>query len=253
MYGYIYLTENIINGKKYIGKKVSNKFLHEKYLGSGKLMRMAIEKYGKENFKVTLIDTAQNKTELCDKEKYWIDYYNATTDTNYYNIKDGGEGGAGPRSQTTKQKISNWNLDSVRIHKGDILKKVSNKKLNDYLQDGWVIGWPKNCFKRTDEWKNKIKTKTTGKKLMVKNNKRIWVNPDNIDEKLNEGWELYINNPWSYKSKRIDGKGKCKFMNKDGIYKLVPESRWDEFLSNGWTFGGKSKGKGRIAPNKGKK
>ena len=35
MYGYIYETTNLINGKKYIGKKASTKFL-EDYYGSGK-------------------------------------------------------------------------------------------------------------------------------------------------------------------------------------------------------------------------
>ena len=38
MFGYIYLTTNLINEKKYIGQKTSNKFLGESYLGSGKLL-----------------------------------------------------------------------------------------------------------------------------------------------------------------------------------------------------------------------
>ena len=35
MYGYIYKTTNLITKKFYIGKRVSSKFLGNKYLGSG--------------------------------------------------------------------------------------------------------------------------------------------------------------------------------------------------------------------------
>lgn len=37
MYGYIYITTNLINGKRYIGQKKAKNFLAEGYLGSGKL------------------------------------------------------------------------------------------------------------------------------------------------------------------------------------------------------------------------
>lgn len=48
---YIYITTNLLNGKKYIGKRhclceISN----DNYLGSGKVLKNAIRKYGKNNF-----------------------------------------------------------------------------------------------------------------------------------------------------------------------------------------------------------
>ena len=50
MYGYIYLTTNHINGKKYIGQKKSNVFLGEKYLGSGKILKQALKKWCRKFF-----------------------------------------------------------------------------------------------------------------------------------------------------------------------------------------------------------
>lgn len=44
MIGYIYKTTNLINGKIYIGQKRSKKFLKERYLGSGKILKKAIKK-----------------------------------------------------------------------------------------------------------------------------------------------------------------------------------------------------------------
>lgn len=41
MYVYVYITTNLINGKRYIGQHRSN-ILDEKYLGSGKLLKNAI-------------------------------------------------------------------------------------------------------------------------------------------------------------------------------------------------------------------
>ena len=45
---YIYLTTNLINGKKYIGKHYGE--INDSYLGSGILIKKAIKKYGSNNF-----------------------------------------------------------------------------------------------------------------------------------------------------------------------------------------------------------
>ena len=46
MFGYIYMTINTVNGKKYIGQHKSSEFEGNKYLDSGKILKQAIEKYG---------------------------------------------------------------------------------------------------------------------------------------------------------------------------------------------------------------
>jgi len=87
----IYKTTNLINGKIYVGQDSKN---NPRYLGSGVWLNRAIEKYGKENFKKEVIDLAESKEELNEKEKYWIKFYNCKVPFGY-NLTDGGESPAG--------------------------------------------------------------------------------------------------------------------------------------------------------------
>lgn len=54
MYGYIYLTTNLINERKYIGQHTSSEF-DPNYKGSGKILWQAINKYGWDNFSVRML------------------------------------------------------------------------------------------------------------------------------------------------------------------------------------------------------
>ena len=105
MYGYIYETTNLINGKKYIGKRKSSVFI-KNYLGSGILIKRAIKKYGKMNFTVKIIETVNgDRNNLNEREQYWITYYDAVNNDNFYNISKGGDGGF--HSLETNEKIRN--------------------------------------------------------------------------------------------------------------------------------------------------
>lgn len=92
MYGFIYETTNLINGKKYIGKKQYTENW-KNYLGSGILLKKAIDKYGKENFIKVILCECENIEELNKKEIFFIDLYNATSNPLYYNLAEGGDGG----------------------------------------------------------------------------------------------------------------------------------------------------------------
>ena len=90
-YGYIYITTNLINGKRYIGQKAYNYFV-DSYKGSGKYLRKAIDKYGWDNFKTDVIEWCRDQEELDNCERYWIALYDAVNSDKFYNLATGGEG-----------------------------------------------------------------------------------------------------------------------------------------------------------------
>lgn len=93
-YGYVFISTNLINNKKYIGRHKAKSFTN-KYKGSGKLIREAFKKYGINNFSVELIEWCDSEDSLNERERYWISKYNATEDPNFYNLSNGGEGFGG--------------------------------------------------------------------------------------------------------------------------------------------------------------
>ena len=113
---YIYLTTNLINNHQYIGKRQKSSF-DFKYLGSGKLLTLAIKKYGKENFKCEILKECNTIAELNEQEKYYIKLYDAVNNKNFYNIAIGGQGCGIPGkvlSKETRDKIGKANTGKIR-------------------------------------------------------------------------------------------------------------------------------------------
>lgn len=104
MYGYIYLTVNLITGKKYIGKHRAEMF-DPSYKGSGKYITRAFNKYGIENFSVQLLRKCNSLDELNDAEIEYIAQYRAVESADFYNLARGGEGNTSKRSNETIAKV----------------------------------------------------------------------------------------------------------------------------------------------------
>ena len=125
MYGFIYITTNNINGKKYIGqRKYDSQEKWKEYLGSGVYLNRAINKYGKENFSKEIIEECDTKEKLNEREKYWISYYNAVNSENFYNIANGGDGGRTCYGLThhASKKVFQYDKD------GNFIKEWENAK-----------------------------------------------------------------------------------------------------------------------------
>lgn len=89
-YHLIYMITNKINNKIYIGKH-STKNPHDDYMGSGKAINAAINKYGLENFEKTILYCFNSENEAYIKESEIVDEtFVKRSDT--YNMKCGGKG-----------------------------------------------------------------------------------------------------------------------------------------------------------------
>jgi hypothetical protein len=103
-YGYVYKTVNLLNGKIYIGQKMTRAF-NEHYFGSGIRLAPALRHFGKHNFSVRLLKWARSKESLNDLEEFFVSEYRRRFGSRrLYNIAPGGTG-SGPRSKETKEKL----------------------------------------------------------------------------------------------------------------------------------------------------
>ena len=91
MFYYIYQITNLVNNKVYVGVH-KTKNLEDGYMGSGKVIKAAIEKYGLENFKKDILEFFENAELMYAKEKELVtEEFLEREDT--YNLRRGGTGG----------------------------------------------------------------------------------------------------------------------------------------------------------------
>lgn len=87
----VYKITNLVNGKVYIGVH-KTKIIKDDYMGSGRLIRRAINKYGIKNFKKEIIARCDNEEEMYEFEAKLVNddfLKNCRT----YNLINGGFGG----------------------------------------------------------------------------------------------------------------------------------------------------------------
>jgi hypothetical protein len=158
---YIYKTINTINQKFYIGKHMVHKgSIDKNYLGSGKLLWLAIKKYGKENFIQEIIEFNNSEEENCLREQYWIKFYGLPNKKISYNLTTGGEGGISSFNTETNKwlAIEGWKKLTQEEHNArvkkmqDAIKKPEVLKVISDKSKEWHASLTKEELK---EWKQK--------------------------------------------------------------------------------------------------
>lgn len=127
MFYTIYKTTNLVNGKFYIGKHQTLD-IHDSYLGSGKALYKAIDKYGRDNFAKEILFVYDTEEEMNKKEKELVTEDFISSSCNY-NAGIGGEGGAQFKGKThsLETKLLLAEQARGRIHSPEARAKISER------------------------------------------------------------------------------------------------------------------------------
>lgn len=195
-FGFVYITTNLINGKKYIGKcQFTSESRNKNYLGSGVNFRQAVAEFGKENFSREIVYFAKTKEELNLVEIEFIKLHNAVLSPNYYNKTYRCCGGqVGEYNEERNKKISEsrkkqnicWNRGKTNIYSDETIEKIRNSAIKHYVKiffpDG-TIDYAKGCTETCE------KTKLTYNLFykLIKSNQPYVIKPGKgISNKLKE-------------------------------------------------------------------
>ena len=120
---YVYIITNNINGKKYIGSSQKN-YIDDKYYGSGKAIKYALKKYGKNNFtKDILWEGNENARKI---ESYWLEYFDVKNNPLFYNMTNNA---VGNDLHNVKTKITISEKLKGRKFSKEVCNKISKAKI----------------------------------------------------------------------------------------------------------------------------
>ena len=227
MYGYIYKTTNLIDGMIYIGQKHATKFLGNSYLGSGKLLIRAVNKYSSDNFIVELLEEVATKEEMDSREIYWIKFYNATDHSIGYNISEGGN--------VNRTMIGKNNPFYGKTHSAETVNKIKEANIGR-------VPWNKGLSKATDNRVSKYSDSLKGRMSACRNT--TWINNGSISKMIKKDQlDKYLADDWKEGRLPIvsDKYGIANLGNiriyKDGVEKNIKPDLLDQYLSEGWMKG----------------
>ena len=202
MYGYIYKTTDKVTNKIYIGKKTAANFKGIDYIGSGLIVSRIKQQCINENinlsdrFCVELIDTADSRTELDQKEIYYIDLYDSRNPQIGYNLRKGGDCGPGGAMFKGHKHSISTRVKMSESRKGENNGNYGNrwtcsdelKQLHSILSSGEHNGMYGK--KHTEQSRLKNRQAHIGKIAVSNYNLNIvkMINPSELTLYLDSGW-----------------------------------------------------------------
>lgn len=195
----IYKITNIINDKLYIGKTTKSlewrwkvHICHSKNKNYHGLLQRAIAKYGADNFKLEIIDSAKSEEELNEKEKYWIEYYKSYLKEKGYNLTKGGEGGAlvGEALERMKRSKKGQKHSEERKSSGYTYLKGINKGKKNAMYGKK----PANAGKTMEEFFGKERADEI-KEVIRESTKQGMINSKKYQKYLENFKKQYYENP----------------------------------------------------------
>ena len=212
MHYLIYKITNKINHKYYIGMHKTNN-INDGYMGSGKLIKAAIKKYGLEFFIKEILFIFDNESDMIEKEKELVIISEQT-----YNLCPGGLGG--------------FDYINANLHRWEGLHQNGRKLADKVLEEKYGLNW------RTIVGKKGFKTRSErypelSRQTAIRGKKEGWL-----------CWKGKTHTPETIKKMRKSknvGKqnsqyGTCWICNEEGNKKIQKEDL-DIYLNLGYVKG----------------
>lgn len=182
----IYKITNKLNGRFYIGKHITED-LNDDYMGSGKLIKKAIEKYGIENFEKEVIRIYDNEHDMNIAESLLIDL----NDKKIYNLQPGGKGSW---SYINENNLSNTieikKKKSIKMKKywDEEKRKDKSEKMKEYNKVHGTERYSEETKKRFEDPIFKEKHKCKMNLINKDETKR-----NKASKKIKEKWDTDLN------------------------------------------------------------
>ena len=208
-YHFIYKTTNLLSGRYYIGMHSTDN-LEDGYLGSGTYLKRSINKHGKENHSIEILEFLNSREELAAREKEIVSLQEIAN-KECMNLKVGGEGGftveqAKKGRQATDKVLEEKYGSNFRVIVG---KQYYDNSSEEQLQKRNAliarrlkeVGFDHATFKgkkHSEETLNRMREVKVGHGKGVENSQfgKCWITNETENKKIHkgdlipEGWRL---------------------------------------------------------------
>lgn len=162
--GCVYLTINLINGKKYIGK---NSTCNNNYLGSNKELQKDIQKYGFDNFRKIILECADSEQKLIQLELYYIDIFNAIENKTFYNkhrVSTGGNNFIKMSQKQQKQYLEHFHQNVLRGEQHPFYGTHRSQEVKDKISIKNKTNWENKSEEDKKQFCQKMSELSKGEK-----------------------------------------------------------------------------------------
>lgn len=185
MFYTIYKTTNIINGKFYIGKH-KTKDLNDGYMGSGKLLRRAIDKHGINNFHKEILHICEDEDHMNLLESILV-----VPDSEInYNLCEGGQGGWGYINQELSDYMRSKRIENLnKTRNRDSISKAtkhSSSTMRETHRHGKIRYNTFTGKSHSEEWKQQQSLIMREKQKGTKNSQygTCWITNGHVNKKI---------------------------------------------------------------------
>ena len=214
----LYKITNVLNQSFYIGVH-KTLFLNDDYMGSGKLIKRAIKKHGKENFKKEILELFDTEEAMLKREEEIVTF-DFIESHKVYNLMPGGGYGSKDKNGLTFEGRNHTSESKEKIGKSSKNRNFSiesRKKMSD-----------NNFAKRDPDRHREIVRRKRGK-MTESHRKNL---SDSIKLKMKE--KDYVSPNKGLKRAKI----KCPFCEKEGAKSTMKRWHFDNCKNNVLSFNG---------------